>query len=182
MSAGRSSTTTPVASHTLTVRFRKNADGIAVLTCIREDGSATWQRQHGASARFFPRHDLTHYAVETVLEVRNGFFGLVAGGWEITDFGTPWPRGPLPDGADLVEVIVGLLDLERASGESYRAEDYCTRVAEHCGARGTAVAVGVTDAQLEAIRSLRDQLFARLDATNPGDALELRFIYAEGRE
>ena len=26
-----------------------------------------------------------------------GFYGLVALGWDLSDFGKPWPRGPLPD-------------------------------------------------------------------------------------
>lgn len=44
----------------------------------------------------FPPHDLTHYTVETTFGYRHGFFGLIAGGWDISDFGAPWPRGPLP--------------------------------------------------------------------------------------
>ncbi|MDF2775439.1 MAG: hypothetical protein K0S86_4940, partial [Geminicoccaceae bacterium] len=71
----------------LRIRIKKNADGSAALTCIRADGSVTWQRQEGAQGRFFPRHDLTHFAVETTLGHRRGFYGLVAEGWNITDFG-----------------------------------------------------------------------------------------------
>ena len=53
--------------HALLVRIKKSADGHTALTCIRPDGTSTWQRQEGAVARFFPRHDLTHFAVESVL-------------------------------------------------------------------------------------------------------------------
>lgn len=77
----------------LIIRIRKNADGSAILSCLRADGSVTWQRQTGTHGRFFPIHDLTHYAVETVLGHRRGFYGLVAEGWNVTDFGAPWPRG-----------------------------------------------------------------------------------------
>ena len=33
------------------------------LTCVRDDGTTTWQK----SSEYFARHDLMHYAVETTL-------------------------------------------------------------------------------------------------------------------
>ena len=51
----------------LVIAIKKKTDGSASLACRRADGTVTWQRQEGAQGRFFPRHDLTHYAVETVL-------------------------------------------------------------------------------------------------------------------
>lgn len=165
---------------TLVIRLKKNRDGAASLSCTREDGTVTWQRQGGASAGFFPKHDLTHYAVESVLELRDGFFGLVAAGWDIGDFGTPWPRGPLPQGGVVAELIVGLLDLERASGERYRAEEYREKVSEYHAARGIRCEVQLDDAQLDRIRSLRAELCARLDATPPGESLELTFAVPGG--
>ena len=101
----------------MVIRIKKGADGRTALSCTRPDGTSTWQRQEGAQASFFPRHDLTHYAVETVLGQRRGFYGLVAEGWDLSDFGTPWPRGKLPKDANLIEIIVGFFDRERASGE-----------------------------------------------------------------
>src|ERR1051325_8090044 len=108
----------------LIIRIKKNRDGTAALSCTRADGSTTWQKQNGAHARCFPRHDLTHYAVETVLGFRRGFYGLVAEGWDMSDFGSPWPRGKLPADAEPAELIVGFLDVERASGVRATAEDF----------------------------------------------------------
>ena len=51
----------------LLIRIKKKTDGAAALSCIRPDGTTTWQRQDGRLGAFFPLHDLTHYAVETVL-------------------------------------------------------------------------------------------------------------------
>jgi hypothetical protein len=93
----------------LTVAVTKHADGSTVFRLTRADGTATWQRTRGATGAFFPPHDLTHYAVETVLGHRRGFYGLVAEGWDLGDFGAPWPRGRLDD-ADPSELIVGFLD------------------------------------------------------------------------
>src|SRR5947209_15695669 len=100
----------------LLIRIKKKGDGSAALSCLRADGSVTWQRQKGQQGRFFPLHDLTHYAVETVLGHTRGFYGLVAEGWDLTDFGSPWPRGPLPPEALVSEFIVGFLDRERGAG------------------------------------------------------------------
>ena len=171
----RDATAQAATGRTLTLRFSKKTDGTASLSCIRDDGTATWQKQRGASAHFFPRHDLTHYAVETLLGIRTGFYGMVSEGWDISDFGTPWPRGPMPEGADLAEVIVGMLDLERASGTTWPAADYRLKVTEYHAARGAAREIALDDGQLAAIRARRDELFAQLDATRPGDTLELLF-------
>ena len=93
----------------LTIAITKRADGSTVFRLDRADGTATWQRNRGATGAFFPTHDLTHYAVETVLGHRRGFYGLVAEGWDLGDFGPPWPRGRLDD-VDPSELIVGFLD------------------------------------------------------------------------
>ena len=41
----------------LTVLLNKKADGSAALSCRRDDGSVTWQRQDGVQGRFFPLHE-----------------------------------------------------------------------------------------------------------------------------
>lgn len=80
------------ASPTLT-----RADGAGVLRCTRRDGSVTWQKQEKHAAHFAP-HDLTHYAVETALGYRRGFFGLFdaerASGvlWTADEFNSAAPR------------------------------------------------------------------------------------------
>jgi hypothetical protein len=75
----------PTDMPALAIQIEKRADGRATLRCTRGDGSVTWQVQRARHAAFFPLHDLTHYAVETVLGFRRGFFGLIADGWDIDD-------------------------------------------------------------------------------------------------
>ncbi len=84
------------SDRSLRITLTAHTDGNVVLQCERDDGSATWQRQQGRHARFFPLHDLTHYAVETRLGFRQGFFGLIAAGWDIEDTTGKGRRGPLP--------------------------------------------------------------------------------------
>ena len=159
----------------LMIRIKKNADGRSALTCTRADGSTTWQSMKNAQAAFFPRHDLTHYAVETVLGYPNGFYGLVASGWDLTDFGTPWPRGRIPNESVLSEMIVGFLDLERASGDLAQAHDVNQRLRDFCSEHGLPNPKPLTDDDLWRVRQKRGELFAMWEAVEPGDALELPF-------
>src|SRR5262245_66330979 len=78
----------------LRVQLTKRTDGSVVLRCVRRDGSATWQR-HEKHARFFPFHDLRHFAVETTLGLGKGFYGLIADGWDIADTTGKGTRGKL---------------------------------------------------------------------------------------
>jgi hypothetical protein len=159
----------------LMIRIKKRADGSAALSCVRADGSTTWQRQEGAHGRFFPLHDLTHYAVETVLGHRRGFFGLIAEGWDISDFGSPWPRGRIPADAEPTEAIVGLLDFERYQGTRSAVSDLDERLGMSGGHPVTDVLSLVSEAQLDAVRARRDELFALWEALPEGESLELPF-------
>ena len=157
------------------IRMKKNADGRTSLSCTRADGTTTWQTLNGGQARFFPRHDLTHYAVETVLGRRDAFYGLVAAGWDLSDFGTPWPRGRIPGEAMLMEIIVGALDVERGTGELAKAAEISRRLCEACAENSLPYPAELTEDDLARIRRKRAELFAAWEAVRPGDALELPF-------
>ncbi len=159
----------------LTIRIKKSRDGSGALSCMRANGSITWQRQREGLAGFFARHDLTHYAVETVLGYRKGFFGLVADGWDLTDFGAPWPRGPLPVDLDPSEVIVGLLAVEAASGAEWTAAAFSEQAAASGSRAGSQPPLLLTEGQLAAIRHRLRELFERWEALPPGETLELTF-------
>src|SRR5712675_408963 len=99
----------------LKIEIAKQPDGTGVIRCTRQDGSVTWQKQTKHAAHF-ALHDLTHYAVESALSYRRGFFGLIAEGWDVEDTTGNGARGPLSAEAIEVERIVGLFDAERGSG------------------------------------------------------------------
>ena len=165
----------------LTIRLKKHPDGSASLSCTRPSGSVTWQHQPGVRGTYFPPHDLTHFAVETALGVRRGFYGLITEGWDVTDFTAPWPRGPLPPEAAEVEVIVGALDMERLQGEPLTAAGLAaqrTLQAESRRAYGKGAAPVtwvLTDDQLATIRARRDELIAQWQALPAGETMELAF-------
>lgn len=164
------------------IRFKRHPDGTASLTCIRDDGTTTWQRQQGSLGAVFPPHDLTHYAVETTLGYRNGFYGLIAAGWEISDFAKPWPRGEIPEEAREVELIVGFFDTERRS-LSRMTEAEFNEHAERFVAASQARKPGslgttprrLTAAELDAVRDCRADLLRRWAELGAGETLEVSF-------
>ena len=148
----------------LRIEIAKRADGTGVLACTRADGSRTWQKQSTSTAAHFALHDLTHYAVETTLAYQNGFFGLIASGWEIEDTTGKGTRGPLPPEALEVESIVGLFDRERASPTHWTPGDFNAYLLRD-----------LTDDQIRAIRDCRDHLFRQWAEVQTGAKLHLTF-------
>jgi len=164
----------------LRIALTRRVDGTVVFRCTRDDGTAVWQVHERANARFFPAHDLTHFAVETTLGYGDAFYGLTAAGWALTDFGSPWPRGPLPPRALEVELIVGFLDRERmdlaAGGALWTAADFATQAAAYYAEHGRREAPPLLDdPALERVRAARDALLARWAAVPAGDSLTLDF-------
>jgi hypothetical protein len=160
----------------LVVRIKKKTDGAAALSCLRADGTTTWQRQEGQLGHFFPLHDLTHYTVETVLRFRGAFYGLVASGWDLTDFSHPWPKGRVPHEGMLAEVVVGFFDLERMTGDLSDAAELNARLDDYCAENELPrAALRLTDDDVARIRAVRAELFARWRALPAGETLELPF-------
>lgn len=164
----------PETKKPLVVRIKKKRDGDAALSCERADGSVTWQRQEGQLGAFFPLHDLTHLAVESVLGFDDAFYGLIASGWDIGDFAGKAKQ--LPPNALLVEVIVGVLDLERRVGEAVPFDEFNRRIADFFSQKRLPIpAFEADEAQLQQIRARRAELFEKWHAIPPGDTLEVAF-------
>ncbi len=125
----------------------------------------------------FPPHDITHYAVESVLGYRAGFFGLVSDGWDIADFAAPWPRGEVPAEAREVEMIVGCLDSERRSVDRWDAATFNAHAKIYVSSTrfSDTPVPHLTDAQLEAVRVRRDEVLRQWNALSAGESLELVF-------
>ena len=158
----------------LLIRLKKNPDGSAVLSATRPDGSVVWQRQTPEQAAFFVRHDLTHYAVETILHHRKGFYGLIAVGWTFDDFSAPRPRDRFPPDTDPSELIVGLLDAQR-EGPPWTADEFNTHAAQVYADLQAPNPPVLTEEQLHQIRSHLDELLKRWQAIPPGATLDLAF-------
>lgn len=155
--------------------FSKTRNGRPVLSVTRRDGSVAWQKQHA----FFPVHDLTHYAIETTLGLREAFWGMMADGWEFGDFGTPWPRGPMPNVPEalLAEVSAGWFDSLGRSIESDEAgaAELNAHIEAYFRQHGLAPPRTITEGELARIRAMRAELAARWHALGPREAMELPF-------
>lgn len=153
------------------IQLKRGRDDASTLSCVRADGSRTWAKVHP----FFPRHDLTHYAVESVLGLREAFFGLVASGWDLDAFARPGATRRLPPEALFAEQVVGLLDRERALPEPMLAGAFNEALRATQPDAVTHPAMPIDRPVLERIRALRDGLIAQWNAVPPGESLELVF-------
>ena len=157
------------------IQFKKRADGNAVLRCLRDDGSMTWQRQVDQHAAFFPLHDLTHYAVETELGFQRGFYGLIADGWDIEETTGKTARGPLPEEAIEVEYLVSAFSAERAGGAIASAAEFNQLAATFASAKGMASPRQLSEDDLARVRSRFDGLAAKWRSLPADATLELVF-------
>jgi hypothetical protein len=148
------------------IQLKKGRDGKSTLACVREDGSRTWARVHP----FFPVHDLTHCAVESVFGFTQAFFGLIASGREIDE-----TEHDLSAEAIWAEHIVGILDRERASGVIAPASELTYWLNDALRRSGGPEFRGLEEDELAAARLLRDSLAERWYAVPPGETLEVRF-------
>ncbi len=146
-----------------------------MLRCVRADGSITWQRNDDQHAGFFPLHDLTHYAVETELGFTQGFFGLIAAGWNIEETTGKTARGTLPSEALEVEYLVSAFSAERAGGVNASAAEFNQLAATFASAKGMPPPRQVSDQDLARVRVRFDELAVSWRALVPDSTLKLRF-------
>lgn len=158
------------------IRLKKVRDGV-VLSCIGHRGGPAVQRTgHGG---FFALHDLMHFAVETTLELRQAFFGLVADGWSFETFSDKHDPGyqDLPEEAIQVENLVGLLT-QRLSDQAWRDPELVEVIADELNREMMsimAVPLRVEPADVAAIYGRFWELAARWKALSVGEHLELDF-------
>jgi len=157
------------------IHFTKRKDGNTVLRCVRDDGSVTWQRNEDQHALFFPVHDLLHYAVESELGFAQGFFGLIAAGWNIDETTGKSARGPLPPEALEVEQIVSSFTAERNSDSPWSAADFNDQAAAHAKTRGLPEPRRFTEQQLTNVRGRMNELFKRWRDLPEAETLQLEF-------
>jgi hypothetical protein len=157
------------------VQFTKRNDGAVVIQFSRPDGSTTWRR-YDKHAVFFSYHDLTHFAVETTLGFESGFYGLIAGGWDIADTEGKGPRGKPPLESVLVEHIVGLFAGERVGGnQPLTATEFNKQLRKTAANTGITVEREFTESELTATRGQYRELHDRWASVPNGGKLEVTF-------
>ena len=157
----------------MVIRFKKGKNQSKhkpdTLTCIRDDGTATWTYLH----RGFVHHDFAHYVVETTLGFEKAFFGLVAKGYNIPDFSEPKAQRPfeIPEEAMNTEPIVALLQAELPNTPSTQDVNSNGIFREH----SATLPVNITDEQLEMMRQKLKALLKQWHDLQPGASMTLQF-------
>jgi len=155
----------------MVIQLKKGRDGPATLACVRDDGSRTWGKEHP----FFPVHDLTHCAVESVLGLDQAFFGLIATGWDIDDFAKPGASRRMPSEAIMAEHVVGVFDRERTLPAPLSASEFNETVVASLPPAQRDAFTPFTDAQLAKVREVRHDLEARWHALPVGGTMDVKF-------
>lgn len=152
--------------------LKKRGSGEAIVTFVRDDGTST-SGQLG-QAGFGAVHDLTHYVVETMLRTRAGFFGLLAGGWDIADFERRGAARQIPDDAIAIECVVGQLTNCAFNGTEPTAAEFNWLVTEALrGVRPHGTAPTVDEATLGEMVAQLTALTRRWRELSPGGTMEL---------
>lgn len=159
----------------LQIEFSRERDGTVVTRYTRADGTSTWERHAGPRAAYFPAHDLMHFAVERGLMLTEGFYPLVAAGWDIRDLDGKGPRGRMPPGAILVENLVGLFATELNSGQILSSAELNEQMHAYARTDGVTPMRAFADSELAATRSEITRLRREWMELLPGNSLRLAF-------
>ena len=155
----------------LKVRFTRGKDKKDVLSVTREDGSQSWQHQPAG----IPVHDLTHFAVESALHLKNGFYGLLVQGWDITRLTAKEVRSVLPVEGLWTEFVVGLVQTERLSPEPLSADEFNALLNKEKENFALKFERKVTEEELFEIRRLFLDIYSKWRLLQPGESLSLTF-------
>lgn len=154
------------------IRFAKGKKGKhPTLTCLRDDGTSTWQNSNDTMIR----HDLIHYAVEKTLGYRQAFYGLVEGGRSIESFGTKdGVKDAYPQEAVWTECLTGIIQYPSISGKPLSPAECLNWLQQVC-IEHNMPAPKVTVEQIAVIQTIIADLHRQWGTLPQGGILELTF-------
>ncbi len=155
-------------SRALHIELKKISAERSSLACRRPDGTATWSRLDS----FYPLHDLAHFAVESELGLRRGFFGLIADGWQLDNFAERGFAARLPAESFLAENLVGTIE---RLGDDLSPPEFATALTNSLAAQNLPPFRVLSADELARIRATRAALIARWRALPVGETLRLDF-------
>lgn len=157
------------------VQFKKGKNREDVLHCSRPDGTNTWAK----IADGMMVHELIHLAVEKELDYQNAFYGLLAKGYDISDFekssaSKPWElKGKnLPPEAIWSEHIVHMFTLEYFEGS--KLQDIGAQINHNIKASGYQGLL-ISQTNVQNIRKTIQVLLKEWDMLPTGQAIEKTF-------
>jgi hypothetical protein len=153
------------------MRITKNTGKPHVIKYIRDNGTETWMY----SDDFFVRHDLSHFAIESVMEYSTAFNGMLNGGMDIKDFEDKEKRAKLTvtDEACYAENMSNLFLTEIMQGEF---EDFnAVQQQSFIAMNAQCQAITLSDERIQTIRNYLRQLLDQWNEMPVGQTMELTF-------
>ena len=124
---------------------------------------------------FFLHHDMLHYAVETTMNFRSAFYGIIASGISISDFGLPKHQRNIQLSSEAIyaEYIVNLF---MAEGRQSKFEDFNTKLNEGLQhGKNLMPPMSLTTDQIKSIYLTYADLSERWDGLTDGESISLQF-------
>jgi len=158
------------------ITLKKGKHKPSTLSCTRTDGSVSWTKlQRGVET-----HDLAHFVIETSLGFTDAFYGIIARGFDISDFELPREQRPralipanLPEQAIQTEYIVNLLQVEFFnSGEN---PDFINTLKNTLAEKNIHFPENLDQHALENIRIRFGELLMQWESLAEGETMELEF-------
>lgn len=157
------------------IRFKKGKNKADVLHCSRPDGTDTWAR----IANGMMVHELIHWAVEKELKYHNAFYGLLAKGYDITDFERSFSSKPLelkgknlPPEAIWSEHIVHMFTVEHFGGTEL--EDISVQIDQNIKASGHK-GLEISPSDIDVIRQTIGLILGEWNALPAGHEIEREY-------
>lgn len=161
----------------LAVRIEKHPNARTILLLARED-STTTSGSIGARDGRGHSYDLAHIVVERALELSEGHLGLIAAGWDLTDFDDRGTPPALPHEAKLAAAVAGQIAAEQMLQQFSSAQDFHGTIRSQLATRGLAdyEPPFIPEDILTAMRAELSDLLRQWEQLAPGDALDLTFV------
>jgi hypothetical protein len=166
------------------LRYHKSKDPskLGGFTVVRDDGSTEYQALPYAPG--FMSHELTHFAAETQLGLRDSFLSLLARGHtlgQLAQTAENW-TGVIPEEARQTEYLVGQFQAE-FMGPAVTPLDAATfnqQLGDSCERAGLARPRPYADGELDRVRGALRALTEQWQAVALGGVMELRFEVPDG--
>jgi hypothetical protein len=139
------------------------------LTCIRADGSYT-RSDTGPS---LPHHDLAHYVVESALDLKNGFYGMVSQGYSIQELSDKEVIKKLGPESWLAEIVTRTL--QSFTGGACTAQQFSQLITTELNKAEHELECGLSPQAAEKMKSDFLKLLQAWQDIPDGESLELSF-------
>ncbi|MCW3087850.1 MAG: hypothetical protein JWQ78_1236 [Sediminibacterium sp.] len=153
------------------VQLTKNTGKPHIIKYTRDNGTATWMQADD----FFVMHDLSHYAIETVLGYKTAFNGMLNNGMGIRDFEDREKRKAMEVTAEAMyaENMANLFLAEIGQGDfedfnAMQQETFTSFARQYPG-------IVLPLEKIREIRNFLRQLLAQWNQLTPGETLALSF-------